>query len=126
MNINIRDMVEEDRSFIFATWLLGLRHGNELYKEIKKESYFSKYKQVIELLLSRSTVKVACLIDDPDVVLGYVVYQGDKLHWVFVKKAWRKLSIASQLVPKNIKYYSHITKMIRSFKPQGWEFDPFL
>ena len=126
MNILIRDIHEDDLAFIFSTWLLGLRYGNEAYKEIDKDVYFSNYKKVIDQLLKCSQVRVACLPDDPSVVLGYVVYESTRLHWVFVKKAFRKLSIASQLLPKDITSYSHVTTMIKSFKPIEWKYDPFL
>lgn len=81
---------------------------------------------MLEVIIWRSQVKVACLEEEPDVVLGYAVYEGETLHWVFVKKAWRKLEIASKLVPKKISRITHITKLGKSLKDKEWVFDPFL
>ncbi len=114
-----------DKNLIFSTWLLGLYHGNELFHEVPKDIYFAEYKKVVTHLLMKSQVTVACLKDDPDVVLGYVVTEGATLHWVFVKKAWRKLGIATTLVPINIKRVTHLTKLGKSLKPKEFIFDPF-
>lgn len=126
MNYTIRPFTETDRSFIFSTWLLGLYHGNDWFGEIDKDVYFKQYQQVIDALLKKSEVRVACLPDEPDVVLGYVAYTGNTLHWVFVKKAWRKLGIATALVPENVQVVSHLTKVGKSLRKPTWSFNPFL
>jgi GNAT superfamily N-acetyltransferase len=126
VDIHIRQAGPEDVSLIYSTWLLGLRFGNGYFREIKKSSYFDKYKHVVTALLHRSHVSVACLASDPDVVLGYAVYSTDTLHWVFVKKSWRKLGIAKRLVPSSIRTASHTTLLGKKLMPSDWEFDPFL
>lgn len=123
--ISLRIAVPDDANLIFSTWLLGLYHGNNLYHEIPKEIYFSEYKKVVTHLLGKSEIVVACLKDTPDVVLGYVVTQGTTLHWIFVKRAWRKLGIATMLMPANITKVTHLTKLGQSLKPKGVVFDPF-
>lgn len=122
---NIRDATKEDESFIYSTWLLGLRHGNDWFLSIDKERYFQCYKRIIGVLLENSAVKIACLNDDPDVALGYVVYHNNTAHWLFVKKAWRRLGIAKALYPKEITRWSHMTKLVKKLKPKNVIFDPF-
>lgn len=124
-NVTIRAAQESDLPFIFSTWLKGLYHGNEFFSLINKEAYFSNYHAVVTQILMRSTVQVACLIEDPDVVLGYSVSKGGTLHWVFVKKAWRKLGIAKMLVPASIDTVTHLTKIGQSLRKPGWAFNPF-
>lgn len=122
---SIRDAVKEDESFIYSTWLLGLRHGNKWFLSIDKETYFQKYKHVIGMLLAKSTIKIACLNEDPDVALGYIVYSGNTVHYTFIKKAWRRLGIAKALYPPDIKRWSHLTRIAESIKPKDVIFDPF-
>lgn len=124
--ITIRPGVAEDGAFLFATWLRGLYHGNDWFGLIDKDAYFAYYHIVISKILDKSEVLVACLADEPDVVLGYAVYRDHVLHWVHVKKAWRKMGIAKMLVPKDVTTCTHLTKVGKSLKPKEWTFNPFI
>jgi len=119
----------QDKNFIFSTWLKGLRFGNDWYGLINSKVYFSVYHGVIEAILSKPnvSVKVACLKEDPNVILGYAVYSGNRLDWVHVKKSWRKIGIARDLVPKTITTVSHVTDVARSIlkKHEHISFNPF-
>lgn len=126
----VRDMVPGDKSFILSTFLKGLRFGNDLFKEIQSEAYFSNYQKIIEGLISMPSaeVKVACLSEDPDVILGYSIHSkdGTKVHWTFVKNSWRNIGICAALVPKNIKSVSHLTKTgLSLIRKKGINFNPF-
>lgn len=128
MNILIRPITETDLPFIFATWLKGLYHGNEFYSKIKQDVFYAQYHKMIETILPKSMIKIACLEDEPDVIIGYCVFETDRLHWIFVKKAWRKLTIAKQLL-NDVPFtrVSHLTKVGEAIrKKEKWEFDPFI
>lgn len=124
----VRALRPEDLQFIYSTWLRGLYYGNSYYKRIKKDVYFSKYKLVLRTLLEQRplAVKVMCLNTDEDTILGYSVSEGDTLHWVYVKEAWRKMGVGKRLVGDNITAYSHFTNMVKNLLPKTWEFNPFL
>lgn len=119
----------EDASFIFSTWLKGLRFGNDWYGLIDSKAYFPFYHKIIEGILSKPNVavKVACLKENPNVILGYSVYAGSRLDWVHVKKAWRNIGIAKDLTPNNIATVSHVTSVGRSIlkKHNNVTFNPF-
>ena len=127
--VMIRDAIPEDKNFIFATWLKGLRFGNDWYGLIDSKVYFRVYHDLIEVLLAKpnTTVKVACLKEDPRVLLGYSVYSSTRLDWVHLKKAWRGIGLAKDLVPNNIASVSHLTSVGRSIlkKYDKVIFDPF-
>jgi GNAT superfamily N-acetyltransferase len=126
--IKIRDSVPEDRNFILATWLRGLRYGNEWYGQIVSDVYFKVQQAVIDNILGRpdTIVKIACLADDNDVILGYSVCIKNTLVWVFVKKAWRSVGIAKALVPTNITTVSNLTDVGRAIlKTHPLRFNPF-
>lgn len=130
MNVEIlvRDYEPSDEAFIISTWLKGLRYGNDWFKQIDHIAYFKNYHAVIErILASKASVKVACLADAPDVVLGYAVYLDDRLDWVFVKRVWRNIGVSKRLVPDNIKYVTHLTRSGKNIADKrGYVFNPFL
>lgn len=128
--VSFRNVMGEDNNFILSTWLRGLRYGNQWFGMIEQEVYFKMYKPIIERLLVKPTVsvKVACLKDDPEVILSYSVLEQDRLHWVFTKKAWRQMGLANDLIPKEIKTLTHITHIGESLylKKKQLTFNPFL
>lgn len=124
----IRDFNKDDSSFLFATWLQGLYYGNYYLREIDKDTFFKCYHAIIESILQQKDtfIAVSCLKEDEDVILGYAVCQPEILHWVFIKDAWRKLGLAKDLIPKDIKFVTHLTEVGANIKPREWKFNPFL
>lgn len=100
--VKVRDAVEDDISFIYATMLRGLYYGSDYWHTVDKAIFFAKYENRLNKLLMTEgvTVKVACLPDASDVILGYAIYSHqDALHWIFVKQAWRRQGLATLLAP---------------------------
>lgn len=127
--VSIRPGQIQDRNFILATWLKGLRFGNDWFELIESHIYFAAYHQVIDSILANpeTLVAVACLKEDPEVILGYSIANQDTLHWVFVKKAWRSIGIAKSLVSDTTTTVTHVTDTGRSIlrKRPGVRFNPF-
>jgi GNAT superfamily N-acetyltransferase len=98
---------------------------------IKKSVFMNNYKYIVEKLYNHpnSIVFVACLNDDPSVILGYSIVSTelDTLHWVYVKKAWRNKGIAKNLVPPTIKTVTHLSRTGLSIynKRKDLDFNPF-
>lgn len=124
---------EEDKNFIFATWLRGMYYGDSWFSMVPKAIFMSCYHKIVERFLSRpdSIALVACLKEDPSVVLGYSVYHkvenGSVLDFIFVKSAWRNIGIGRSLVPKDLVAVSHLTKVGKNLlaKYPGVIFNPF-
>lgn len=127
--VSVRTGNERDEAFIYDTWMEGLYHGNPAYKRIDKRTFMKKYRPVIDRLLEVSNQNVACLKESPDVILGYSITQGPKLHWIFVKTAWRGLKIGKLLLPVGFSTVTHETytgrKILREKYPDVI-YDPFL
>lgn len=127
----IRDATPGDKNFIYASWLRGLYYGDSWFKEIPKSIFMEAYHAVLESILENpaTQVKVACLQDDPEVILGYAVLgiEGRRVHWVFVKKAWRTIGIAKKLVPEKVDITTHLTRVGLSLmkKRPNMIFNPF-
>lgn len=127
----LRPMVESDLNFVMATIMRGLYYGESWFSEIDKSSFMRNYHKAIEFLLAKETTQVviACLKDDPEVILGYSILSPtlEVAHFVFIKKAWRGIGIAKSLVPENTKYATHLTKTgLAIIRKKGILFDPFM
>lgn len=125
--VKIRLYRKGDLNFIYSTWLKGLYYGCDWFRMIPEDDFFKHYHAFLDQLFGRPDiqVQVCCLNDDDDVILGYSVFERDILHWVFVKGSWRKIGIAKDIIPTNIKTITHLTKLGRILKPKEWDFNPF-
>lgn len=123
----VRDGVEDDRPFIFATMLRGLFYGDSWFSEVPKAIFMQEYHGIVERLLDTAEIRVACLKDDPEVILGYALINApDTVHFVFIKKAFRGIGIAKSLVPLTVTNTTHLTKAgLSIIKRKGIVFNPF-
>lgn len=127
----IRDFKEDDRKFIMATFLKGLYHGDSWFSLIPPQVFMDNYKPALQALMAspKNTIHVACLKDDPDIILGYSILGNNfnAIHWVFVKAAWRNGGIGRMLTPKNPEVVTHLTTLGKSLmsKFQNTIFNPF-
>jgi GNAT superfamily N-acetyltransferase len=118
--IEIRDYQLNDRNFILATWLRGLYYGDTFFGEVPKDIFMESYHVILERYLDREgvRVKIACLKDDPDVILGYAAFRTIPIHgdptqvldWIFVKSSWRHIGIGKSLIPSQLRAFTHATK----------------
>lgn len=128
--VGYRGAVPGDLPFVFSTFLKGLRHGNDWFERIDQDAYFKHYHEAIEHILAdhRTQVKIACLKDDPEVILGYSISSNTHYHWVFVKKAWRGIGVGRDLMKSTATTVTHLTDVGVSLlkKRPGVKFNPFM
>lgn len=126
---DIRDIKEEDKNFILATFLRGLYYGDSWFSLIPKHIFMSNYKIVAETLVNTRVIKIACLKEDADVILGYSILSLDyqTIHFVFVKSSWRRRGIAKSLLPQYPTSVTHLTKLGKELliKFKDTIFNPF-
>lgn len=133
---DIRDVRSTDHNFIITTFLNGVYYGDSWFSLIPKAIFIEEYRQVIMKLLASPNViiNVACLPDDPDVIIGYSILSSDfsTIHWVYVKAGkasapWRKKGIARALLPERPSATTHLTELgkILMKKYEGLIFNPF-
>lgn len=128
----IRDYKEADKSFIMATFLRGLYYGNSWFKFIPKNIFMDNYKHIVSTLIQSPNVsiKVVCLKEDQDVILGYSILSSDyqTIHWGHVKREWRKQGIFKTIIPQYPSFVTHLTdvsKQIMIKKLPNTVFNPF-
>ncbi len=125
-----KDLSPQYKGLIFSKWLRSLRYGNALFKIMDSQSYFLSYHQYIENLLKKPDVQIslAVLSDDKDVVLGFSVHRKKILDYIHVHQDQRQQGIGNKLLPKEIDYITHITKLgtfLWKKKHPDWKFNPF-
>jgi len=133
----IRSAVESDKNFVLQSFLLGIYYGDSWFSKIPKRVFMDNYKQVAEALFYRAYVKIACLPEDPDTILGYAIMSRDEtvLHFVYVKKSkgeasWRNHGIATRLVSTWPSQVTHLTalgeELLKKYKDKPTPmFNPF-
>jgi GNAT superfamily N-acetyltransferase len=118
-------------AMIYSDWLKSLRYGNDWFKMIDSDIYFATYKQLIKRILERpdTIVRLAVLEEENDVCLGWSIAELITIHYVFVKKDYRKQHIGTELMPPNIQQTTHMTyngRQVWLKKFRDLVFNPFL
>lgn len=100
----IRPAVGNDLNFIYSTWLNSYRHASRLGSSMRKSVFFKEYYGVLDDILARAKVLVACLPEEPTVILAFFVYEHRNhpelsiIHYAFTKESFRSLGIQRSLV----------------------------
>jgi hypothetical protein len=122
----LRQADENDLSFIFSSWLKSYRNQQ---KFVSSEIYFEGQHKLIELILRESHCIVICPVDDPDSIIGYVVYKDNAMHWIYVKSVFRNLGMARKLLtvfengePTS---YSHFSAAVHFLLSDDCIFNPY-
>jgi GNAT superfamily N-acetyltransferase len=86
-----------DEAFLYATWLKSYRNS---VRGCPTPIFNIGCRMRINKLLARPTtnVVVACHPDTPEMVFGYMVCEGNALHYLYVKSQYRKQGIARALL----------------------------
>ena len=72
---------------------------------------------ILKKIIHNSTITLACDPDDPDTVWGYICSDGELLHFIYVKSAFRGFGIGGCLlrsagIPKGRMMISHRTESL--------------
>ena len=122
----VRQGMPSDFTFIVKTMSSGYYYGNDYLQAIPQDEFMIRFRKFIEQKLPQVEVRVACLPDDPDVILGYCLFNGPVLHWIYTKKPWRKFGIARSLLPQGVTHVTHLSKLGEKLKPKEWVYNPFI
>lgn len=111
LEIIIRDFnPETDSGMVYSSWRNGSFYGREQDEE--PATFFRKKTKEIKEILRNAAVRVACIKSEPDIIIGYSVFTGTHLDWIFVKINYRRQGIATLLFPKTTETVtSDVTKI---------------
>lgn len=101
-----------DDAFIYSTWRNGLYYGHLSKSDLPPaEEFFAAQTRKIKDFLNYASIRMACIKDAPDVILGYAVFTGDlHLEWIFVKQQFRGKGIGNFLTVKMKSVSPELTK----------------
>lgn len=134
MEVVIRGGTPDDVNFVKATWAKSLYNGSSYYSPMDSKTFLMEQTRVIQNILLKASIslRVACLPDDPSIVLGYAVLNWENsrpiLNYIYVKGSFRQQGIANKLLEgADIEYYTARTdKGDALFKKKNYKFNSFL
>lgn len=130
-DLTLREMREEDRSHIVASWLNSCSKSPE-FSSLRRSVFYRLYAPQVEAMLARSVVAIATKKDmvDTDAILGWMAIEGDLLHFVRTKSrpSWRRLGVArfllADLLPMPVRYTHQPPSWATALLPATWTYDP--
>ena len=103
-----------DSAMVYSTWRNSAYYGVPRRTNDAK-LFFKNMTRAIREILKTAQVRVACLDDDPLFIVGYAVFTGIHLDWVYVKADYRKKGVGTLLVPKNVETVTSYETKIGKF-----------
>ena len=104
-------LIQTDIPYLYSTWLNSYKRDSLIGKSVRDHIFFDNYRLVLDKIIKESKIYVACHINEPAVIYGYIVFDDDLIHYVYVKESFRRLGIATSLYQKALEYgpISYIT-----------------
>lgn len=126
IDFKIRPALGDDLPFIYSTWLNSYAYSR-MAKEHHLTIYYQDYKRVIDGILERSDVSVACKQDEDNLIFSYLVKEKNLLHYCFTKGPFTRLGLASALLHQAFPdghhiFYTHKTSMFKLFSKGSMRF----
>ena len=84
----IRLMKPSDRAFVANSWLRSYEWSRDS-GGLSRQAYWQSHGPMVDAILDRSRVDVFCDPEDEWHVLGWVCYEPEVLHFVYVKTGMR-------------------------------------
>lgn len=110
MEVFLRPSNLEDNPFIVESWLEFYKIFSQFGKSVPARVYFKEHRRLIMKVMEFSKCFVACDPKDHGLILGFVCSESihqrntDVLHFIFVRKDFRRLGIGKQLLDKVSQY----------------------
>jgi hypothetical protein len=87
MDIKVRKASEADHPFIYSTYLKHNWYSVRNTSVLRKDTWMRIQHGRLENILTTRGSWVVCLLQDPDVILGYLVPDVDS--FVYLRPQWR-------------------------------------
>lgn len=94
--ISFRPLEADDINFLYNSWLQSYRAAPSA-RPMTNDVYFATQKAIIHNCLQRGNVLLAVDTEDPSSIFGYICYEPQLVHFIYVKYPFRKLGIAKKL-----------------------------
>lgn len=127
--IELRDVVEDDWSFIKSSWKKSLRDNNPAEGWVRAGDWFHEMEGRIDRLARRGRLVVACDKTEPDRIHGWALTEGNACHFVYVRHPYRNQGLAALMLgklaaPVQCSHWSVWCNYILNKKPGVLVYDP--
>jgi GNAT superfamily N-acetyltransferase len=122
-------MRPSERNLVLSSWTQGLAdaagHGRNSGSR-HRDVYLARFGRLVEdtLSLPELVVLVARDAEDQALAYGWGAFSGDTVHWLSVKRAFRKLGVAHALLPSGMRYHAWSTRFDDVAKRYGLSLRP--
>ena len=136
----VRKALKSDQSYIFKTWLAGLKTISP-YKTCRDRFFFPKAQKLLEHILKNDKCKIMLYCDpkDEQFIVSYAIFwkleHSTILWWIYVRDIHRKKGIAKEMldsIPDGAKAYVFARNFkdfnieAKLLKPREFEYYPTL
>lgn len=134
--INIRPYQIIDHDFICSSYLNSTYYNSldRTVRLVKKIDHDKAMDKKINALVAESVVLVATPENDSDLIVGYILFGFDILHYCYVKKDFRQMGVASRLLKETdlnssfevtSTHLSKFSHLILSKLTKSYTYNPF-
>ena len=99
----VRDAVSGDLAFVIASWVKTLRGQSHLSLHISDDDLWSGIHDRVHFLFKDASrkFKVACDNEQPDLILGWAIVDGETVLGAYTKKPFRRMGIMRTLLERS-------------------------
>lgn len=94
----IREPLPSDLNFITSSFLKSMKKESSLGRSCSVRVFFKEFNEVIDYILSVSTVLIACENEHANTILGYLIFEDKTIHYAYTKSDMRRFEIAKELI----------------------------
>jgi hypothetical protein len=100
MEVMIRGMQQADLPFIYDSWGKSDCYGEKANRKQSKKNGRSLKEKIVKIAekILRAQIRVACLRENPDFIIGYAVFLDHQFEFAYIKENYRCGEIAELLV----------------------------
>jgi len=98
--IRIREAIQPDIPFVYSSWLHQHCHS-AFAAGVPKAIFFSNHRRIIDELITKADLYVACDASDLSVMYGFICgeeHEWPLVHYAYVKKKFRGFGIGKMLL----------------------------
>lgn len=86
-------------NYVLKSWLSALRQNIAHFRHMDDE-VFSVHRGAVISAIDRGSTLLACNPDNPNHIYGFVVFERDVVHYIYVASLWRGNGIARALLAR--------------------------
>jgi ribosomal protein S18 acetylase RimI-like enzyme len=129
--VSLRPAHAADTAFVVDSWLKSFRSSSG---DVPGPIYWRSHREVVDALLQRANVLVACNPEDASQIFGWAAFEKRAgvlvLHYLYVKEPFRRYGIATRLLrtlsAKGCQYTHHTKAFARMARTWRAHFNPYL